>query len=202
MNPNLTSIGAALVVVMALQACRDREHAPPEPPPMAAEDGHPVLDPPLRTITGEDVIGFHGFGPARFGDDEESVRIAWGRPLTLSGNDGDSCRYLFPEPRPSRGYGIAFMLVDGRFVRYDVDSDRYTAPGGLVAGSQVAQVEKAHGDRIERRPHKYVDGAEYLVVTPADGGEARLVFETNGEGLIKSWRLGVPPPVHYVEGCS
>ena len=202
MNPNLTRIGAALATVLALQACREREPSPPAVPTIAPVDDHPVLDPPLQPVAGENVIGFHGFGPARFGDDEEAVRIAWGRPLTLGGNDGDNCRYLFPEPRPAQGYGIAFMIVDGRFVRYDVDSDRYIAPGGLVAGNQVAEVEKAHAGRIERRPHKYVDGAAYLVITPEGGGDARLVFETNGGGLVESWRLGVPPAVHYVEGCS
>ena len=42
----------------------------------------------------------------------------------------------------------------------------------------------------------------WLVVRPADGGEARLVFETGVDGVITSWRVGLEPQVHYVEGCS
>ena len=29
-----------------------------------------------------------------------------------------------------------------------------------------------------------------------------LLFETNAEGNVASWRIGVPPQVDYVEGCS
>ena len=55
---------------------------------------------------------------------------------------------------------------------------------------------------MTEQPHKYVEGGKVLVVAPADGGEARLVFETDAEGRITSWRIGLEPQVHYVEGCS
>lgn len=147
------------------------------------------------------VIGYHGFGPARFGDDEEAVRISWGRPLEKSGSEPDHCAYLLPEPRQAPP-GIAFMLVDGRFARYDIDTPRYTAPGGGVVGDDTATLHILHEGRIEVQPHKYVDGGAVWVVTPPDGGTARLIFEIDAQGQVSRWRVGVPPGVYYVEGCS
>lgn len=147
------------------------------------------------------VIGYHGFGPARFGDDEEAVRISWGRPLEKSGSEPDHCAYLLPEPRQAPP-GIAFMLVDGRFARYDIDTPRYTAPGGGVVGDDTATLRALHGERIAVQPHKYVDGGAVWVVTPPDGGAARLIFEIDAQGQVSRWRVGVPPGVFFVEGCS
>ena len=35
-----------------------------------------------------------------------------------------------------------------------------------------------------------------------DGGNGKLVFETDAAGKVSAWRAGVEPQVDYVEGCS
>lgn len=177
-------------VLLALAACGERAPAPGT-----------ALAPAAVTQPEASPVGFHGFGPAHFGTDEESVRMAWGRPLRHSGGE-TSCAYLLIDPHPAEGFGIAFMLVDGRFARYDVDTPRYVAPGGGKVGSSIDQLERLYGPRLQSRPHKYTADARELVVTPDQGGEARLVFETDANGRVTDWRIGVPPGVHYVEGCS
>lgn len=148
------------------------------------------------------VTGFHGFGPARFGDDAESVRIAWGRPMAFDREleAGDVCRYLQPEPSASAG--IAFMFEDDRFVRYDVGSPDFEAPGGGRVGQDRATLAGLYRDRHEIMPHKYIEGGHYLRVTGPDGSDSALVFELDTDGMATEWRIGVPPPVDYVEGCS
>ena len=67
-----------------------------------------------------------------------------------------------------------------------------------MAASEIAAI---YPGRIEERPHKYVDGAKYLRVT-RDGSEAVLLFETDAQGRVEEWRIGLPPQVDYVEGCG
>lgn len=180
--------------------------APPLPAPPSATFSSPNMaedqlaaqadtepeDPPTRP--------FIGFGPAMFGDDEESVRIAWGRPLTVQGNEPEACRQLFAEPQSA--FGISFMLVNGRFARYDVTGPQFEAPGGIRVGDPRATVEERYDGNLTVTPHKYVDGADVLTVESPTGGTARLIFEMTPEGIVERWRLGVPPGVDFVEGCQ
>ena len=94
------------------------------------------------------------------------------------------------------------MIEGGKFVRVDVDARDVVAPGGIRVGQAAADVLAAFPGQVTEQPHKYVEGGKVLVVAPADGGEARLVFETDAQGTVTSWRIGLEPQVHYVEGCS
>ncbi|AKC87168.1 hypothetical protein [Pseudoxanthomonas suwonensis] len=147
-------------------------------------------------------VDFSGFGPVPFGSDAQALRQAWDRPL--EGGDeatGDACHYLLPQPRPAHGYGIGFMVEDGRFVRVDVDDPSATAPGGGRIGMTAAEIAALYPGRVEERLHKYVEGGRYLRVA-GDSGAAVLLFETDAQGRVQEWRVGLPPQVDYVEGCS
>jgi hypothetical protein len=176
------------------------EAAPSPPastPPPAPE---PAYGPAQNVAT---VIHLEGFGPARFGDDEESVRIAWGRPLAAQPKpEGSTCYFLFPDPPPPGAYGIVFMIEDGAFSRFDVNTPEFVAPGDLAVGMTADAVMAAFPGQIEERPHKYVPGERYLIYTPADGTDSRMVFEVDTAGLITQWRIGRLPQVEYVEGCN
>lgn len=195
-SPRLVPI--LLVGVVLLVACQRNAEAPPQPatpakaaPVVAADEAVAV-----------DTVGFQGFGPAHFGDGEEAVRKAWGRPLSAAGSEPAECLQLFPDPRPDKGFGTSFMLVHGRFVRYDVDSDLYPAPGGVRVGSRSDEVLQRYSGRVQQVPHKYVEGAQYLIVSTVEGGPTRLIFEVAPDGVVSRWRIGLPPAVDYVEGCS
>jgi hypothetical protein len=218
-------LGAALVGVAGCDHRSDTAMAQVEPPPAekvgpgAATEAVPAAEeppapdqsqqeqlagstqPPPRNDAA--VINFEGFGPAHFGDNEEAVRVSWGRPLKASKPaPGATCYYLVQDPQPEGAAGIAFMLEDGRFVRYDVDVPLQVAPGDIVVGDTVEKVSAAHAGHSEEQPHKYVEGAKNLIVTPPAGGTARLVFEISPQGRVERWRIGLPPQIFYVEGCS
>jgi hypothetical protein len=201
----------ALAVIVSLSAC---SNPTPDPEPRAAvapveaPATEPVVDDvtdagPADAVNDPDVINFEGFGPAKFGANEEQVRMSWGRPLEAgTPAEGATCYRLFMDPKPEDGQGISFMFEEAAFVRYDVDVPLHVAPGDFRVGDSAQDVLTTFQGRVEEQPHKYVEGGRDLIVSPGDGGDTRLVFEVDAQGVITAWRIGVPPQVHYVEGCG
>jgi len=221
MKPVLPTLGW-LALALALVACADRDTegtAAPEPraPATAAAVEQPAGEmPPANPPSGSQpspaidaagpmpatgAIGFEGFGPAPFGADAEAVRQAWGGELDGLPRQGDACYHLSPPIPPGSGFALAFMIEHDEFVRIDVAREGIDAPGGGEVGMSTGQVEALYPD-LERRDHKYVEGGRYLRVEDPDGGDGVLVFETGADGIVTAWRVGVPPQVDYVEGCS
>lgn len=221
MKTNARSVLVCLVVLVVAIACRREapeepapeptpppieqvvEPAPEEPAPDPGPGAVPADEPEPLPAGTDSVTGLHGFGPARFGDDAESVRIAWGRPLVFAPEPtADApCGYLVPDPEPSEGLRIRFMLDGDRFVRYDVLGEQYEAPGSARVGNTLDALEALYAGRHSVQPHKYIEGGHYVEVVE-DGVESRLIFELDGNGVVTQWRAGLPPQVQYVEGCS
>jgi hypothetical protein len=200
MRLTLKQISLLLAAMFVTAACDQKKEIPKDP-----------TGPPLPTTTFQQAAtqaldvnpaSFDGFGPAKFGGDEESVRMSWGRPLTASKPAlGMSCYYLYSDAVPQRN-GINFMLEEGRFVRYDVHDRRHKAPGNIVVGDTSAAVMQAYAGHVHDQPHKYINGAHTLIVTPSQKTISKLIFETDANDRVTEWRIGVPPQVYYVEGCS
>lgn len=203
---------ALLAAIVASSGCADRG-LPAEPAAPATPATPPEAAPPrdpggtLRVeAPAAGAITFRGFGPARFGATAEAVRMAWGADLgnEFPPEEPGGCHYLIPQPIGSAGYRTAFMIEGGTFVRVDVRRDDVAAPGGGKVGMTKAQIAGLYPGRVEERPHKYSDGL-YLRVTDPAGGPGVLVFETDGKDAaarVDEWRVGLPPQVDYVEGCS
>lgn len=215
------SIPFVVAVALALSACSEERGSAPAPEPTAdpvvARDAPAAAPPPVSPDEGAPAetahvsgplpaagtIGFEGFGPAAFGSSEEEVRMAWGSDLgEAAPSEPGGCYYLAPQPPPADGYRIAFMIEGDRFSRVDVRAEEVVAPGGGRVGMNAEEIGRLYGDRVERRPHKYVEGARYLRIPDAAGGNGVLLFATDADGRVTEWRVGVPPQVDYVEGCS
>lgn len=158
-----------------------------------AEDGNPG-----NSNAGE--ARFDGYGVARFGMSAEEVITAWEGELNgAPPAEGASCFHLNPIGQPDMAY-FALMFEGGKFVRYSVSNETMTAPGGGELGMDATRIEALYPG-IEQQNHKYVEGGHYLRVGE-DGGDGVLVFETDANDVVTEWRVGVPPQVDYVEGCS
>lgn len=215
----LTVIPAIAVLSLALAACQ-RDAAPVDPQPAASpamptepaasRPDQPDAQVPPAHAPGTNVpqvvdgtVTYQGFGPAAFGSDAEQVRMAWGNDLgDAKPTEPGGCYYLAPQPMGTAAYDIGFMIEGDRFVRTDVGNPGYTAPGGGKVGMTRADIERLYAGRVEASPHKYVEGAQTLRVTNAEGGEAALVFETDADSNVTAWRIGMPPQVDYVERCG
>lgn len=220
----MTCHGSSMVftlVALALAACSDptpsvEPKAPADPtpaPPLVERENVPSRQP--VDLTPADLPGAHtpevrdgtitldGFGPAAFGSTAEQLRMAWGNELTdEKPAEPGGCYYLIPKPMAGGGYEIAFMMEGDKFARVDVKNIRHTAPGGGKMGMDAAEIERLYNGRVEASPHKYVEGAKTLRVTAKGGGKSVIVFETDAAGKVIGWRVGLPPEVDYVEGCS
>jgi len=196
----------AIAGTLALAACSPAEEAAPPVPAATTPAPAPApVAPVVADTTKNDpaVVNFDGFGPAKFGADEESVRQSWGRPL-LAGTpvEGSTCYQLTMDPRPEKGGGVSFLFEDGGFSRYDVDSDLLVAPGDFVVGAKAEALQAKFAGRVEVQPAKYVEGGKVLVVKPEGDGDSRLMFDVDASGVVTSWHIGRPPQVYYVEGCG
>ena len=151
----------------------------------------------------EGTIGYAGFGPAPFGASAEAVRQAWGGDLgDAQPAEPGGCHYLIPQPLGSEGYRTAFMIEGDRFVRVDVRDAGVAAPGGAKIGMTGDEVRALYQGRVEEQPHKYDPEGKVLRVAAPDGANGALVLELDADGRVDEWRVGVPPQVDYVEGCS
>lgn len=225
MRPNPAIVLLPLACALALSACGpsvEPEAGAAQPPPDAAPGAAmEAADAPPPLVMDDDVphpgagradgrgqlpapgvIGFGGFGPAAFGDDAESVRMAWGRDLGDAQPDAPGGCYMLQPTYMAGDAPVAFMIEGDRFVRLDVRVPGVQAPGGGEVGMAGAQLQAMYPAGLEQQPHKYVAGASTLRATDPDGGEAALVFETDAQGMVTQWRIGMPPQVDYVERCG
>ena len=194
-------LSASFILVTA---CKPNAEQTPVPEPAApVVETVPAVTETPAPLNDPEVINFQGFGSAKFGGNEESVRMSWGRPLNASKPvEGSTCLYLNPEVMPDAKRGIGFMFEEGKFVRYDIDDASQIAPGNFKVGDDAASIKTAFAGRVEEAPHKYLPKGFTLTVTPEDKSEARLIFEIGEDGKVSTWRIGLPPQVFYVEGCG
>lgn len=170
---------------------------PPNPAPPASETA--PAQPPAR-----DGASFAGYGDVRFGTVAAEMEKAWGGKLATVGKDANAECYFMTPAWVKVPAEFNFMISGGKFARFGTQSSKYVAPGGGAIGMTKAEILTRYAGAVEARPHKYTDG-EYLRIKDPAGGAGVLVFETDGKGdaaKVTAWRVGMPPEVDYIEGCS
>jgi len=198
-------LAASAFAAMALGGCNRQPPATspadiPAPasvaPPAAASIATTApAAPAVRAAT------FKGYGDLAFGMPSKAVRETWKAPLVgqAPANPG-GCYQLATDPAAPKS--LSLMIEGDKLVRYDVGNDTLVAPGGGRRGMDIDQVRKLYAGRIREQPDKYVPGAIDLRVSADDDSGSALVFQTDAAGKVTSWRVGQPPAVDYVEGCS
>ena len=198
----------AAAVALALSACKQETTVEA---PMAAADPAPATPPvtepvvpaePAVVVAPASQASFTGYGDMKLGSTLEQAKTAWAGELQESKPaEGSTCHYLMPK-WVSKASEFGFMVEEGKFVRYDVGTDKEIAPGGGKVGMVVEQLMLLYGGSLQSAPDKYVEGGKVLTIAAPDGSPAKLVFQVDGVGSVTGWRVGLPPQVDYVEGCS
>lgn len=118
----------------------------------------------------------------------------------LSGAEDYGCFYYHFKGGPQ---GLAFMVREKKIIRVDISNTRIKTISGIGVGSTRAEVLKTYGDRIAESAHQYIERGNYLTYMPKDAADKnfRLVFETDANGKVMNFRVGLFPHVMMVEGC-
>jgi len=152
-------------------------------------------------IGSSDTVTTRGLGPIRVGMNPQEANIAAGYALELQFIE-DACYYLLAEPVLDN---VGFMVSNGTIARVDIGpgSDIETRSGARI-GMTEAQIIGLFGDKIQTRQHPYVTGGKYLEFVPVDEADKndRVIFETDENGIVTSYRAGRLPEVGWIEGCS
>lgn len=190
------------LTVLLLAAC-DRPAVPPADMLLPAKPATEAqTSAPRSTPMSPDTIAsFDGYGALRFGMPVDEARKASRGEWVTAGPRHQPCYYLTPK-RERVPSDFALMIEQGKLARIDVGTDQEVAPGGGKVGTSADEIRRLYGTRIEQRDHKYVEGGHYLRVQDANGGKGVLLFETDDSNKVTRWRIGLPPQVDYVEGCS
>jgi len=206
----MRTLSLAVALAVSIAACK--QDAATEVP-AAAADPAPAMSPttepavtPEATATTAPAdataqASFTGYGDMKLGSTVEEAKLAWGGEL--KGNapvEGSTCYYLSPKwvDKPS---DFGFMMEEGKFVRYEIRTDKEAAPGGGKVGMTADALQALYNNTLQSAPHKYVEGGKTLSVAASGVAPSKLVFETDAAGKVTSWRVGLTPQVDYVEGC-
>src|SRR5690242_10180458 len=166
--------------------------ASPTPPSDASKPATPGASPGAAwTVTEQ------GVGPLRAGMTVGQANTALGGGFSAPSSDG-SCTYARLTKAPP---GVAVMLENNKIARVEVRSGTVATAEGARIGDSEARINSLYSGRVTTTPHKYTTGGHYLTITPVDGSQNRIVFETDGK-VVTEYRAGALPAVAYVERCG
>lgn len=208
-------VASILVSALAMTACAKppastqiEPAAPATSTGPAAAQASPPAAAPARVTGGPAPVAmvmeeasFSGFGNLRLGSSVEEAKAAWGGELQGAPVQGSTCHYLMPKWVKDRRE-LAFMMEDGKFVRYDVGSTKLVAPGGGKVGMGLEELKALYHGALQAAPHKYIEGGQTLSLDASGVAPSRLVFEVDAAGKVAAWWVGLAPQVDYLEGCS
>ena len=148
------------------------------------------------TATKTWVVSETGVGPFKIGMKLHELNAVLHEKLARDPQDDEACYYVTPSPH---GH-IAFMMIDGRVARVDVDTPGIATSSGIQVGDSEAHARQVYGSQMKVTPHKYVDTGHYVTVRSVDGHYG-IRFETDN-GKITSFYAGTYEAIQYVEGCE
>ena len=214
---NLRNCASSLLIVTVL-ACTSKEPRTAEDSAAAAEamvdsamkSGREALTPPGESASAavtlppqgtepaadEWQVTPRGIGSLKAGMSLDEANVILHGDLDVPANPGE-CTVVKKKGDPK---GIAVMVENGIVTRVNVTGPSVTTVEGAKIGDTEERVKSLYPGQVTVQPHKYTTG-HYLVVTPPNAGEHRIIFETEG-GKVTRFRSGKMPSVGYVEGCS
>jgi hypothetical protein len=144
-----------------------------------------------------------GYGALRAGMTLADARSALGDTLSIPAPADSICDHVTPAFAKGAEPAMLFMIERGRIARFEVRDTSVATAAGARIGDTRARIEGLYPGRVRVEPHKYTDG-KYLIIPLGAGADSlfRLVFETDVQGRVTTFRSGLYPQVQWIEGCS
>lgn len=149
------------------------------------------------TIPQAPTVSPAGYSLVRLGETARELALA-GDSIAAANPKHASCHFAHPAAFPP---GAKLMLLDDVVARIDVDSTGIRTAEGAQVGDSEARIFELYRGRVASLPHKYLKDGHNLVVWQPSTVTSRYVFETDGKKVIR-YRVGRPPAIDLVEGCS
>ena len=165
---------------------------------VAKPDSQPVRPPAPAPTSAAWTVTPSGIGPLRAGMTVAEANKAVGGGFSSPPGADPGCSYARFTKAPN---GVAVMVANNKIARVEVRSGTTATAEGARIGDSEAKINSLYPSRVTTTPHKYITSGHYLTVTPADGSQNRIVFETDGK-VVKEYRAGALPAVQLVERCG
>ena len=153
---------------------------------------------PLRDVSaaGGWIVRDDGIGPVKIGMTRSQLSAALREKLVDEESGNDICFFVH-----ARGHDhVAFMIIDNRVVRIDINAHGYKTSLGIQVGDSEAYARRLYGPRMKVTGHQYIDTGHYLTVRSSDRRHG-VRFETDS-GKITMFYTGTYEAIQYVEGCE
>jgi hypothetical protein len=183
--------------------------ASPSPSPKASSKPSPKASskpspkPSTPQLTDQSKLVINGIHPIRIGMTVMEATQAVGLPAKSESNHPTNRACTFYQ-FVGGAKGVSLMTIDNRIVRIDIGrNSAITTRSGAGIGSTEDQIKALYPGQIEVSPHPY-SGGHYLTFVPKSAADSnyRLIFETDRQGKVTSFRSGKLPEVAWIEGCS
>jgi hypothetical protein len=151
-------------------------------------------------LTADDtwVLRADGVGPAKIGMTLSELNTTLQERFRLPADkDERACFYVKPKRRPH----VAFMILDGRLGRIDVDGAGVSTTSGVFVGDSEAHALRVYGSKLKVEEHKYTGPEGHYLTIRASDRRYGMRFETY-KGKITQFYAGRFDTIQLVEGCE
>ncbi|EAW35576.1 hypothetical protein L8106_13235 [Lyngbya sp. PCC 8106] len=152
-------------------------------------------------LTEQSKVSIYGIGSVRAGMTIAEAYSAAGTPL-IKGNSGGErygCFYYKPQGGPE---GVSFMVRNGKIATVGISNQRITTVSGAKIGDTEQRIYSLYPGQIQVTKTFGMGNALTFIPTSVSDKNYRLIFETDKEGFVRSFRSGQLPEVEFIEGCS
>jgi len=144
------------------------------------------------------VIRDDGAGPVKIGMtlSQLSTVLHERFPLPAEG-DPQSCFYVSPKRHPH----IAFMILDWRLVRIDVNDAGIFTSASVQVGDSEAHALQVYGSKLKVEPHQYMGPEGHYLTVRSSNNRYGIRFETF-KGKITVFYAGQFDALQFAVGCE
>lgn len=165
-----------------------------------------AAEPEVAPLPQDEVISSAGIGPIRVGILLSELSAELGVPVefdTLGPKQAGECGFVTTNLDTSLWILVEAVGPDDAVIRrVTALSDRFPTPSGIRVGMGEQQVLDTFVDRLDVRPHTYVQPGNYLTFLTSDPNDPNTVEFVTEYGLVAMIHAGEKDWVSFVEGCA
>jgi hypothetical protein len=144
------------------------------------------------------VLREDGVGPVKIGMALHELNAVLQERFQLPAEKDDrACFYVKPKHHPH----LAFMILDGRLARIDVDGANISTTAGVHVGDSEMHALRAYGSKLKVEPSQYTGPEGHYLTFRSTNSRYGIRFETDN-GRITQFYAGRFDAIQLVEGCE